>query len=267
MLARDKNRYHSILENVFFGHYNKGMDRFGFDRTELVAACQRLSIEPPKNLGDIIYSARYRAGVTPRIEKTAKPHFVWLIMPAGKARYEFVQVEDVPLEPNPGHAETRVPDATPGIIALYALGDEQALLARIRYNRLLDVFTGVTCYSLQNHLRTTVPAYGQIETDELYVGLDRYGVHYVLPVQAKTKRDRLGVVQLLQDYAFCEARYPDLVVKPIGAQFLASGAIAMLEYRLDKGLPRIAHEEHYRLVQPEELTLDELAEYRKHLTP
>ena len=86
-------------------------------------------------------------------------------------------------------AETKVPDATPGIIGMYALNDEQALLAKLRYNRLIDVFTGVTCYSLQSHLRTTAPGVGQIETDEIYVGIDRRGVHYVIPVQAKGGRD------------------------------------------------------------------------------
>ena len=58
--------------------------------------------------------------------------------------------------------QAKVPDATPGIVAQYALSDEQALLARVRYNRLIDIFTGVTCYSLQNHLRTTVIEMGQI---------------------------------------------------------------------------------------------------------
>ncbi len=58
--------------------------------------------------------------------------------------------------------------------------DEQALLATVRYNRLTDIFTGVTCYSLQNHLRTTVRGVGQVETDELYVGVDRLGKHYAI---------------------------------------------------------------------------------------
>jgi len=49
--------------------------------------------------------------------------------------------------PNPLLSETKIPDATPGIIDMYALTDEQALLAKVRYNRLVDVFTGVTCYS------------------------------------------------------------------------------------------------------------------------
>jgi hypothetical protein len=46
----------------------------------------------------------------------------------------------------------KVPDATPGVIAKYALSDEQALLAKLRYNRLVDLFTAITCYSLQSHL-------------------------------------------------------------------------------------------------------------------
>lgn len=52
--------------------------------------------------------------------------------------------------------ETKIPNATPAIIAMYALSDEQALLAKVRYNRLVAVFTGVTCYSLQSHLRTAI---------------------------------------------------------------------------------------------------------------
>jgi len=89
---------------------------------------------------------------------------------------------------------------------MYALGDEQALLARVRYNRLIDIFLGITCYSLQNHLRTSVPDIGQVETDELYVGIDARGCQYVIPVQAKGGSDTLNIVQIEQDMALCEAR-------------------------------------------------------------
>jgi hypothetical protein len=93
-------------------------------------------------------------------------------------------------------AETKIPDATPGIIAKYALSDEQALLAKVRYNRLIDIFTGVTCYSLQNHLRTTVPGIGRVETDEMYIGVDRRGAQYVFPVQAKAEGTSLELSRL-----------------------------------------------------------------------
>ena len=47
------------------------------------------------------------------------------------------------------------------------LRDGPALLAKVRYNRLVDIFIGITCYSLQNHLRTTVRSIGQVEIDEI----------------------------------------------------------------------------------------------------
>jgi hypothetical protein len=39
----------------------------------------------------------------------------------------------------------------------------------VRYNRLLYIFLGLTTYSLQNHLRTTVKSVGgsQIAIDEI----------------------------------------------------------------------------------------------------
>jgi len=42
------------------------------------------------------------------------------------------------ITPSEMMAETKIPDATPGIIFKYAVRDEQALLAAVRYNRLSD---------------------------------------------------------------------------------------------------------------------------------
>ena len=91
---------------------------------------------------------------------------------------------------------------------MYALNDEQALLAKLRYNRLIDIFTGVACYSLQSHLRTFVEEVGQTETDEIYVGVDKRGAQFVFPVQAKGARDRINVVQIEQDIAMCAEKFP-----------------------------------------------------------
>ena len=63
------------------------------------------------------------------------------------------------------------------------------MLARIRYNRLIDVFLGITSYSLQNHLRTSITGLGQVETDEIYVGIDKRGVQYIVPVQEQLREE------------------------------------------------------------------------------
>src|SRR5207247_4961300 len=114
----------------------------------------------------------------------------WIIRSAGRSKYRFTRIADRPIVPNEQLTATKVPDSTPGVIAKYALSDEQALLARLRYNRLVDIFLGIACYSLQNHLRTTDSNKVQVETDEMYIGVDRRGSHYVVPIQAKDGKDR-----------------------------------------------------------------------------
>ena len=92
-------------------------------------------------------------------------------------------MSDIPLTPNPNLSVTKVPDSTPGIIARYAFNDEQAVLARVRYNRLIDIFLGIALLlAAESCLRTSVQEMGQVETDEIYVGVDKSGSHYVIPV-------------------------------------------------------------------------------------
>ena len=167
--------------------------------------------------------------------------------------------------PNPLIGETKIPNATPGIIAKYALGDEQALLAKVRYNRLIDVFTGITCYSLQSHLRTTVPGMGQVETDELYVGIDKRGVHYVFPVQAKSGTDTQSVVQIEQDLAMCTHKFPGLVCRPIAAQFVAADIVALFDFEDSGSGLSLLSERHYRLVPHQEVTPADLQAYKDRL--
>ncbi len=136
-------------------------------------------------------------------------------------------------------------------------------MAKLRYNRLIDIFIGIACYSLQSHLRTTASGLGQVETDEIYIGIDKRGAHYVLPVQAKGGSDKIGVVQIEQDFAVCAEKFPDLICRSIAAQFMAADLIAMFEFELTKTEIAIVSEKHYRLVSPDELSPEELEAYRK----
>ena len=258
-----RNRYAQIIEKIFLSRYKDGAREVGFEREDLVRTCEELCIPVPKNLGDIVYSFRYRATMPDGVKDTAPEGEVWIIRPVGKAQYLFALVADEPIAPNPLMSVTKVPDSTPGIIAKYALSDEQALLARVRYNRLIDIFSGVTCYSLQNHLRTTVPAMGQVETDELYIGVDKRGAHYVFPVQAKGGSDKLSVVQIEQDIALCKDKFPGLICRPIAAQFMEGDLIVLFEFEEGSDRVTLSAERHYLLVPHEDVTTDDLDAYRQ----
>ena len=228
-------------------------------------ACASFLVRPLSgpSTSNLVYSFRYRNELPQAITSTAPKGKAWLIRPAGRGRYRFVCCVVASLIPREGLAETKVPDSTPGMIEKYALSDEQALLAKVRYNRLIDIFTGLACYSLQNHLRTTVPEMGQVETDELYVGLDRRGAQYVIPVQAKGGRDKLSVVQIEQDMALCAAKFPNLVCRAIAAQFMGESLIALFAFEETTEGVRITSEAHYRLVPPDQISPEDLRAYQQ----
>lgn len=261
-MAKKLKVYDQIIEAIFFAHYKSGLKAFEFDREEIGDTASSLGLDAPKNPGDVVYSFRYREPLPEKIRVTEPAGLEWIIKGVSKGMYAFQLAKPFDPTPNDKMAETKILDATPGIISKYALDDEQALLAKIRYNRLVDIFTGLTCYSLQNHWRSTNTEGVQGETDEVYVGVDKRGVHYVLPVQAKGGDERLGVVQITQDFVLCRENFPDAICKSIGAQFLSENLIVMFEFELDGEEVKIVTEKHYKLVSSGQLTQAELSQYR-----
>lgn len=186
----------------------------------------------------------------------------WIIEGRGKGRYAFRLVPLSRILPREDLITVLIPDATPEIIAAYAMDDEQALLAIVRYNRLIDIFLGLTTFSLQNHLRSTVSSGSQVEIDELYVGLDRNGAHYVIPVQAKGGKDRISVVQTRQDITWCNEQLPGTKCLAVSAQFMDDDRIAMFLLTVEEDQVKVVEERHYRLVPAERLDQEAIRDYR-----
>lgn len=251
---------------MFEDHYAEGTMEFEFTRDEFVAIAQELGIALPKNQGDLVYSFRYRGELPMEICRHAADGFEWIIEGAGRARYRFRQVRLSRIIPREELLTIKVPDATPEIIAAYALTDEQALLAKVRYSRLVDMFLGITAFSLQNHLRTTVKKVGQIEIDEIYVGIDRHGRQFVVPVQAKGGNDKHGIVQTHQDIVCCAEKFPNLICRAVSAQFMSHGRIAMFELAVQDGEVKVVDEKHYQLVPANLISADELQQYASRNT-
>lgn len=262
MAQRPENRYRALIERIFFDHYKAGMTEFEFDRRELKTSAVALKIELPDNLGDVPYSFRYRNQLPDKVLATQPSGKQWIIEGAGRARYKFRLVTENRIVPNPQRVTIKVPNATPELIGIYAQNDEQALLAIVRYNRLIDIFLGLTTYSLQNHLRTTLSTGVQIEIDELYVGLDKDGCHYVIPVQAKGGKDQISVVQTRQDITCCAEKFPGIRCRAISAMFMSDERIAMFELTTQGDEIRIVDERHYQLVPADGLDDKAVKDYR-----
>lgn len=262
-MTNNANRYSQLIENIFFQKFIDGDTRVEFKRVELEEAARKLGIKLPKNLGDVIYSFKFRTSLPNSIIETATENREWVIKNVGRSQYVFEQVTEARILPDRMMLAIKIPDATPAIVERYAFDDEQALLAKLRYNRLLDIFTGVACYSLQNHLRTTVPGIGQVEVDEIYVGIDKLGRQFIFPVEAKGGSNEIGVVQIEQDIRLCERKYPELICRAIAAQFIDSGKISIFEFTMQNDEVKKVAERHYELVLSTDITAEELAQYNQ----
>ncbi|KQP26649.1 hypothetical protein [Methylobacterium sp. Leaf100] len=264
--AAPENRYKLLVEKIF-NETRKAQGKeatyLTFPRSAIEEAARELDIKLPKNQGDVIYAIRYRIPMPESVLETQPPGMEWIIEGAGRALYAFKLVRYNRVLPRTDLVTIGIPDATPELIRVYAQDDEQALLAIVRYNRLIDTFLGLTTYSLQNHLRTTVKGIGQIEIDELYFGLDRYGCHYAIPVQAKGGKDQISVVQARQDICWVEQRYPGMRCKAISAQFMSDERVAMFELTVQNDMVRVVQERHYRLMPARDLDRASIVAYRE----
>ena len=259
----ETNRYKVLIEAIFFDHWKKGTKQFEFGRDEIKSKADDLKIQIPDNVGDIPYSFRYRTPLPQSIIDTQSRGREWIIEGAGKSQYRFKLVPATRIKPREELVRIAIPDATPEVIRAYALDDEQALLAIVRYNRLIDTFLGLTTYSLQNHLRTTVKGIGQIEIDELYIGLDKQGCHYVIPVQAKGGKDQIGVVQTTQDIRFVEQRFTGIRCRAVAAQFMDEHVVALFELTLQGDEVKVVEERHYQLVPADQLDAGAIRNYKE----
>ncbi len=255
------NRYSRLIERVFTSNHSAGATEVHFTREDLEIAAGQENINLPKNLGDVLYSFRFRNPLPTSVQAKAPHGKQWVIRGTGRGQYAFAAVGTTRVVPTERLIVTKVPDSTPEIIAANTLGDEQALLALVRYNRLIDIFLGVTAYSLQNHLRTTAPGIGQVEVDEIYVAVDRHGTQFVVPVQAKGGTDQIGITQAEQDLAVCAAKFPGLAPRAIAAQFMANGVIALFELTIQDDEIVVVRESHYKLVPASDITAEDRRAY------
>lgn len=105
------------------------------------------------------------------------------------------------------------------------------MLTLVLYNRLVDIFTGLTCFHIQNHYRSFVAGMGEVELDALYVGVDKTGALFVIPIEAKSQAESemIGRVQVSQMAKLVRQDF-DLHRRILAVKVLADGTIAMAEF-------------------------------------
>jgi hypothetical protein len=161
--ASKANKYDQLLAAVFKRKWIFSMSEVPFTKDEVIDAANELGLRL-KNLADVIYTYRSRRPMPREILKTGN----WVIAARGSGLYAFVKIKGETTVAIPASLKVYpIPYAVPEIVAHNLARDEQGLLTMVRYNRLLDVFTGLACFHLQSHIRTHLSGHGQVEIDDL----------------------------------------------------------------------------------------------------
>jgi hypothetical protein len=70
-------------------------------------------------------------------------------------------------------------------------------------------------------------------------------------------------VQIEQDFAVCDSKFPNLKCRPIAAQFIGEDLIALFEFEKNNDEITIKEEKHYKIVPNKELSDQEIAQNRE----
>jgi len=222
--------YDKIIIALFEKKFKAGghKEKIDFTKDELVETAKKLRI-PLRNPPDVVYTYRSRRVLPGQILRMGN----WMLVPKGKGKFAFEKTEKSPfIEIQKGLAPIEILNAMPEIVEKYTANDEQGLLSAIRYNRLIDIFTGITCFHLQSHIRTTIRNEGQVEIDELYVGIDEDGREYIIPTEAKSpdERDKLGWYQVANLVSFAKQYFPHMKCRPLAAKPIKKAMVYLIEF-------------------------------------
>lgn len=242
--------YDSVILEVFNQHYRPGLKRLVFQKDELAKACQRHGITI-RNIPDIIYTYRSRRSLPSAILQTGH----WAIESAGRSSYAFRLLSESPhfniafneFEP------IDIYNAIPEVVESLLRNDEQSLLTRILYNRLVDIFTGLTCFHLSNHYRSFVEGVGEVEVDALYRGVNKAGQLTVVPIEAKSvgQSEFIGRIQIAQMVNLVRQDFADLNHRILAVKPLSDATIAFADFSntIDPDELRVVSVSRFRLIR------------------
>jgi hypothetical protein len=213
------------------------VDAMPFEKVLLETVTRELSetgdIRPIRNIPDIKYTYDARRDFPAEIAKFGH----WAITGRGKGKYTFERISRNNLIRIPGDLEAFQvkrevrKDQTPSAVAQVLGDDEQATMTRLRYNDLLSAFFGFSTHQVQGHERTNLSC-GQIEVDEVYVGIDG-SKKYIIPISGKGgDKDCLSYTQALNlsIYAQEKSRYRGYFGRPLGVAKQSHGEIFVVEF-------------------------------------
>lgn len=242
--------YVPILLCIFNKKYKEGDTVVAFSLDDIRQAASELNLQI-RNAGDLVYRMRSRT-VLPK-EILDKGFYLLRQVRRGQYRLEVgtsTIVEHTPdeivsaLDCTPLPVRRLLPENLADI-------DEQGLLTIVHYCQILSHFTGLQVFRFKSHVRKSVLEVGQVEVDEVDVGVavDHTEKPIIFPIEAKAAPDALNWIQVAAQVRFAKQYFPEHLIRPIGIKVDYDSLIHVLEFTasLDASQLEVVRSTTYRL--------------------
>ena len=247
--------YVPILRAIFKAKYRRGVKEVDFNLDDIRSAALKLGIVT-RNPADVIYRMRSRTKLPSEILKKG----FFILRQVGRGKYRLEQAESTIVN-IPENEIIDAIDITPLPVRRLLPEDlseidEQGLLTVVDYCKLLSHFTGLTVYRLRSHVRKGVLLVGQVELDEVDVGvaLRDDDSPIIFPIEAKAADEAVNWVQVAAQVMYSEQYFPGYAIRPIAMKLDYDSLIHFLEFNVttDAKKLKIIRSATYRLTVSEQ---------------
>lgn len=146
--------------------------------------------------------------------------------------------QNIEVAPNRLSKRQAVPNLLPRIVEEYISDERQFLLSQLRYNRLLDLYSGMVCFPVYSTSRLA---------DEIFVGIDQMERPHVFLVQASTGNRPLRISHVKSCFDSFVTEYQSALIRSIVLQVVTLNILALLEFQVER-TARLVGEKHYQIV-------------------
>jgi hypothetical protein len=247
--------YVPILVDIFQRKYQDGDEIVEFTLDEVRETAERLDIKI-RNPSDLIYRMKSRTKLPSEIlDKGFK-----IIKIVKKGVYQFQLGESTIVDLTRENV-FQIQDTTPVAVRRFLEEklseiDEQGLLTIIHYCDLLSHFTGLKIYRLKSHVRKSIVNIGQVEVDEvdIGIGLDSLETPIIFPIEAKSASDPLNWTQIANQVNFSKQLFLNYVIRPIGIKVDYDSLLHIIEFtpEMEANKIKIKNSATYNLILSEE---------------
>ncbi|MBL9104047.1 MAG: hypothetical protein JNL82_24090 [Myxococcales bacterium] len=220
-----------ILLAIYRLKYQEGASTIDFSLDDVRMVAADLGIVT-RNPGDVIYRMRSRTLLPAPIRDNGFN----ILRQIGRGHYRFERAVSTLMEIADETIIDTI-DTTPLPVRrllpeLLAEIDEQGLLSVVDYCKLLSHFTGLQVFRLRSHVRKSVAGVGQVEVDEVDVGvaLRDDDAPIIFPIEAKAALDPVNRVQIANQVIFALQHFPGHEVRPIVVKVDHASLLHMAEF-------------------------------------